>query len=131
MLRVSSKVTGTDLDLQMVNGDADAAESSRGVEFALELMTFAESLASWDEAALLRDRQRLLEAAGPAVLVEAAAVAANFQRMVRIADATGIPYDDADDVFNGTISDELSLKRFESAENSMREKGTPPPIRNG
>ena len=120
MLRVSAKVTGTALDLQMINGDADAATSTAGIEFALELMTFAESLASQDESALARDSQRLLEAAGPAVLVEAAAVAANFQRMVRIADAMGIPVDNVDRDFNGEISEELSLQRFESARNSIR-----------
>lgn len=121
MLRASSQVTGSDLNLQMINGDAEAAKSSGGVEFALELMTFAEALASQDESALARDRQLLLEAAGPAVLVESAAVAANFQRMVRIADAMGIPFDNLNEGVSGQISEELSLQRFQSAQNSISE----------
>ena len=39
-------------------------------------------------------RQALFDEAGNDVVVDAAAVAGNFQRMVRIADATGIPVDD-------------------------------------
>ena len=87
-LRVSAMHTATEIDLQAVNGDADGA--AVGIEFGPELMRFAESVASRDEA-LERRRRELLEAAGPAVLVDAAGVAANFQRMTRIADAMGIP----------------------------------------
>ena len=48
----------------------------------------------------------------------AAAVAGNFQQMVRIADSIGIPMDDdyASEV-KPTV-DELELRRFKSAENS-------------
>ena len=57
-------------------------------------MRFAEAVARRDAQALAQSRRALLQAAGPAVLVDAAGVAANFQRMVRIADAIGIPVDD-------------------------------------
>ena len=64
-LRVSALSNTTEIDLQGVNGDADGA--AVGIEFGAELMRFAESVASRDEA-LEHRRRELLEAAGPAVL---------------------------------------------------------------
>ena len=53
-------------------------------------------------------------------MIEAAGVSANFQRMVRIADATGIPVDDMTSELGATIRKELGLYAFESAANSVR-----------
>ena len=58
--------------------------------------------------------------AGSAVLVDAAAVVGNFQRMVRIADGTGIPVDGLMSALSGSIADELDLRRFGSAQNTPR-----------
>ncbi len=116
MLRVSAQQTGTAVDLQGLNGDA--AGAATGIEWGAELMTFAEALARRDEAGLARARQVLLERAGPAVLVDAAGVAANFQRMVRIADSIGIPVDDMDNAIGQAVRAELNLERFASAANS-------------
>jgi hypothetical protein len=60
----------------------------------------------------------LLAAAGAEALVEAAAVAANFQRMVRIADSIGIPLDESNVSYTSDIRDQLDLGRFHSAKNS-------------
>jgi hypothetical protein len=117
MLRVSADETKTDINLQMINGDLEA--SAGDIAHAVPLMKFAEALASRDELILSDARQQLLEAAGSAVLVDAAAVAGNFQRMVRIADATGIPVDDMREVASGSASEELDLQRFASAQNSL------------
>ena len=57
----------------------------------------------------------MIEALGPAGFLEAATVAANFQRMVRIADGTGIPQDDLMMTLGGDVVDELSLRDFASA----------------
>ena len=116
MLRVSAKQNATEIDLQAINGDADGA--AVGIEFGRELMQFAESVASRDEA-LDEHRQALLEAAGPAVLVDAAGVAANFQRMVRIADSVGIPVDDMSNALGRQVRQELGIERFASARNSV------------
>ena len=89
MLRVSAKTTNTEVDLQGVVGDR--ASAAAGIAYGAELMDFAESIALGDEKAMVESRKALLNAAGPAVLVDAAGVAANFQRMVRIADSIGIP----------------------------------------
>ena len=115
-LRVSAMHTTTEIDLQAINGDADGA--AVGIEFGPELMRFAESVASRDEA-LERRRRELLEAAGPAVLVDAAGVAANFQRMTRIADAMGIPVDEMSRGMIQPVQQELGIERFPSARNSV------------
>lgn len=113
---MSAQYNETEVDLQAVNGDA--ASAAVGVEFGPELMRFAESLAA--RADDLEDhRHALLEAAGPAVLVDAAGVAANFQRMVRIADAIGIPVDERSGDLGRQVRAELGLERFPSARNSV------------
>jgi len=119
MLRVSSQVTETEIDLQGVNGDSSAA--SVGVQYGAELMQFAESFARRDEVEFSNARKILLDTAGEAVLVDAAGVAANFQRMVRIADSMGIPVDDMASELSQSIRSELALNRFESAANSLVE----------
>ena len=116
MLRVSALHNTTEVDLQAVNGDAEGA--AVGIEFGPELMRFAESVSSRDEA-LGRYRRELLEAAGPAVLVDAAGVAANFQRMTRIADAVGIPVDDMSLEMGQQVRQELGIERFATARNSL------------
>ena len=116
MLRASATTTGTEIDLQGVNGDAAAA--GRGIAHGAELMGFAEALARRDGGALERARETLLRSAGPQVLVDAAGVAANFQRMVRIADATGIPVDAMSREGSLEVRAELGLERFPSARNS-------------
>ena len=117
MLRVSAQTTGKEADLNLINGAEGAVEAD--IPFGLELAGFAEALAGRDEGELTEARTRLLAAAGPAVLVDAAGVAANFQRMVRIADSTGIPVDQHsyNPLANG-VREELNLTRFHSAQNS-------------
>ena len=119
MLRVSAMTTETEVDLQGVNGDA--ASAALGIEYGTELMSFAESLAQRDESGLARSRTALRQAAGDKVLVDAAGVAANFQRMVRIADSIGIPFDNMQSDFANSIQTELNLVRFASAQHSLAE----------
>jgi hypothetical protein len=109
MLSLSAEITNTDVNLQMINGDQSA--TAGGVQFAGELMHFAESLARRDEQALQQAREELLRVAGAEVLVDAAGVAGNFQRMVRIADAAGIPLDERNMTATADIRSELDLER--------------------
>lgn len=113
MLRVSSRITETDIDLALVNGQTTAGTQ---VPYVNELRAFAETLVSRDEHQLNLARDALLSVAGNDVLVDTAGVAANFQRMVRIADATGIPIDFSQD--RADIIDSLRLRRFGSAAHS-------------
>jgi hypothetical protein len=65
-----------------------------------------------DDAALAEARELLRAAAGPAALVDAAAVTSNFERMVRIADATGVPLDAPVAMLTADVRRELGIDRF-------------------
>lgn len=112
MLRASAQATSTEVDIRAVNGHAGSA--AIGIEFGPELLRFAESVALRSPD-LPERRRELLEVAGPAVLVDAAGVAANFQRMVRIADATGIPLDSTAVEASRELRSELHMERFPTA----------------
>ena len=101
MLRVSATATEREISISMINGESDESD----VDYAEQLMKFAAAVASFDEDALATARENLLRATGEAVLVDAAAVAGNFQRMVRIADATGIPVDAMDNDISNQVRD--------------------------
>lgn len=116
MLRVSATVTETEVDLQGIAGDAAAAAT--GLPLGAELMAFASALVERDEAHLARTREALLKVGGDRVLVDAAGVAANFQRMVRIADSCGIPVDNLDSEVGQSVRQELGLAAFPGAANS-------------
>lgn len=118
MLSLSADASNADIDLKMINGDTSA--NMENLEFAQELMEFAAAIASRDEEALLKSRKALQDVAGWEVVVEAAAVAGNFQRMVRIADATGIPIDAARLPLMNKAAEELDLRRFESSRNTPK-----------
>ena len=116
MLSLSADITESDVDLGIVNGDKTA--SAVGIQYGTSLLNFAEAFVSRDEQALTAARNALLAEAGADVLVDAAAVAANFQRMVRIADSTGIPLDERNSVLGYSVIKKLNLERFKSAENT-------------
>lgn len=116
MLRVSAQTNETEIDLQGINGDADSA--ARGIAHGAELMAFAEAVARRDPDDIHHARARLASVAGQHAVVDAAGVAANFQRMVRIADAIGIPVDDMDNPLGQGVRAELDLERFPSAANT-------------
>lgn len=120
MLRVSATFNDTEIDLNGVGGDPHAA--ARGIAHGAELMRFAEAVARRDSS-LPAARQALLDAAGPAVLVDAAGVAANFQRMVRIADAIGIPVDHLDNDVSREVRSTLDIESFQSAANTLAQPG--------
>jgi len=119
MLRVSAQTNEVEIDIQGIGGNADSA--GQGIAFGSQLMRFAESVALRNQEALRSSRQALLEAAGPAVLVDAAGVAANFQRMVRIADAIGIPIDDPSLELGQQVRESLKLNAFAGARHTFDE----------
>ena len=120
MLRESSQISDIDVDLNLVNGEMTDSDA---VLFSNELMAYATAVASRDEEALVKRRDDLLAASNPEVLVDAAAVAANFQRMVRIADSTGIPVDAQRMPVAQPAIDQLELRRFRTAEHTPEFRG--------
>ena len=87
MLRASSE---SQADLSSI---VDDEPTGAGVDAGAELLAYTDAVLSASPSDILKYRSRLAERLGDAAMVDAAAVIANFQRMVRIADGTGIPLD--------------------------------------
>ena len=83
-----------------------------GVEHGAVLIAFAEAMVRDDDAVLRRTRHDVIEVLGPEAMVDAAGVASNFERMVRIADATGIPLGERMAGLTKGVRDHLQLERF-------------------
>jgi hypothetical protein len=109
-------MAGTWVDVTAVTSDEAAASS--GVSDADVLLAFASAVAGTDDAALAAARATVLGALGPAALVDAAAVASNFERMVRVADATGTPLDSPLVILTESLRRDLDLDRFTTATNT-------------
>ena len=92
MLRESMQIEGREVNLGNVAHGEDA-----GVELphAAELLEFAEAIVLRDVPRIAAVRAKLRAALGEAALVDAAAITAAFHGFVRIADAAGIPYENA------------------------------------
>ena len=75
------------------------------------LIAFADAIVGTDPAEITVARNALVDAMGELAMVDAAGVAANFQRMVRIADSTGIPLGAMED-FSAEVRRELELEEF-------------------
>ena len=82
-------MTGDNLDYSAIIGGADAGDT--GVEHGAILIELADAMLDTDDARLAAAREAVLEAIGSAALVDAIAVAALFNGIDRIADATGAP----------------------------------------
>src|SRR5262245_29143739 len=90
MLRASSKKMGTDSDIAVITSDE---ASDGGVEHGKLILELVDAV--MDEAMdPTGARQRLVEAAGPGLLVETGAVLGMFHLNDRVADAMGAPLDE-------------------------------------
>ena len=89
-----------------------AAAATSGVEHGNLLIAFAEAIAGDDDATLTRARHAVIEGFSLEALVDAAGVVSNFERMVRIADATGIQLDERMAIMSQEVRDALHLERF-------------------
>lgn len=85
MLSWSSSAQGEPADLAAVATGADGT----GVEHGDVLLRFATACVERDDDALASAREALVVATDDALMVDAAAVAANFEMMTRLADSTG------------------------------------------
>jgi hypothetical protein len=116
MLRASVEARQGEVDLRAIS--EGARDDSVGVAHAGELTAFAEAAVRGDATALAAARNALRARAGSAALVDAAGVVGNFERMTRIADATGIPLDDAPRLAAHDFVGALGLEAFASARNT-------------
>jgi hypothetical protein len=88
------------------------AAASSGVEHGNLLIAFAEAMVGDDDTTLTHARHAVIEGLSPETLVDAAGVASNFERMVRIADATGIQLDERMAILSQEVREVLHLERF-------------------
>lgn len=113
MLRASIEYSGSEAHLTGIAEGAKAGDA--GIGHGERLTAFADAAVTGSPAELATARDALRWAAGSAALVDAAAVVGNFERMVRIADGTGIRLDGVVDAMSGDFRGELRLDAFRSA----------------
>ena len=118
MLRASIEHAGGEADLRGISDGSKAGDA--GIEHGERLTAFADAAIAGDPAQLASARDALREAAGPAALVDAAGVVGTFDRMVRIADGTGIPLDPVVQAMSSDFREELGLDGFESRRTTGR-----------
>ena len=111
-LRASSEKTGETYALESVLG---TMAGDGGIAHGRLLVDFAEAVLGQDEAALDRARAALIEAAGAEAFVDAAAVAALFNAIDRVADATGTPLEAVKAEASAEFRAELGIDDFYSA----------------
>jgi hypothetical protein len=116
LLRASGERTGTGHDVAAVT----AATGDAGVRAGgwLRALTEAAIGAEWSRLAQLRPRAA--RAIGAQQVVDALTVAAAFNGITRVADATGIPLDAATRDATRDLLDATGIARFDYAETSAR-----------
>lgn len=111
LLRASGQHQGTDIDLSAIIG---AADGDGGILHGEVLADFAAAIVGDDLDRLDAARGAVLQAVGPAALVDAAAIAATFNAIDRVADGTGIPIDDERLAPTADFRQELGIDSFPS-----------------
>ena len=118
MLRESVELTGGSIDFEGLT-DPSCTEI-KGIPNSRELLQLANACLGDDDAALIEARQELVDKMGSAAMIDAVGVISNFQRMVRIADATGIPADGPMQAMSEDLREQLGINEYVSAANSGR-----------
>ena len=91
-----------------------------GVPGGSELLEFAAAVIGPDRARLDAARTALARALNPATVTGASAIAGNFSKNDRIANAIGIPADPRDLEPTRALRKQLGLDEFRSAQNTFR-----------
>ncbi len=113
MLRASSDATGSDYQLDAIAQGKDAGDGN--IPNGALLVELCDAVQSGDEASMAPLRARVAETMGEDALVDTCAVIGNFQRMVRIADGTGIPLDDLMLSQSSDFRGDLGVEQFAGA----------------
>ncbi len=118
LLRASGQHQGSDIDLTTVIGEADG---DGGIAGGAILAEFAETILSDDGVRLDAARDAVRAALGDAALVDAAAVAATFNAIDRVADATGTPIDEERLEPTAQFRKELGIDAFPSRNDQIND----------
>ncbi len=115
MLRESATLADVEVDM---HGLADpSCTSINGVEHSEILLRFVDTYMN-ASAAFGEARTALCRVLGEKAMIDAVGVASNFQRLDRIADATGIPSDATMAVMQEEFNEDLGLTKYQSATNT-------------
>ncbi len=112
MLKVSADESDNDIDVgrSVLEGADDA-----GIEAASDLVTFVDALMFEGDESIAQARNGLVQKVGERGVVDTAGLVGSFQRMNRIANATGMPLDAAVNAMSLDKQNELGLREFDSA----------------
>lgn len=88
------------------------ADGDVGIPDAALLMAFADAIVGSDDAALAAQRDAVRRTLGSAALVDAAAVAAAFNGIDRVADATGTPAEEERLAITGDLRAIMGIDDF-------------------
>ena len=86
-----------------------------GIPESALLIEFSEAIIVGDDARLAKARAKVARTLGAAALVDAAAVAALFNGIDRVADSTGIPLEDEKAVSTAEIRAKIGIDEFAMA----------------
>ncbi len=111
MLSWSGQKSGEIVDVTAIA----SGEGNGGLPFGAELLAFADAIADWDDDELATARERLCAATGEPFMIDAAAVAANFEMMTRVADGTGARFDPETREVRAALTSSLNADRWTSA----------------
>lgn len=114
LLRASGEIDGATVDMSAITGSGDG-NVPHGA--ALTRLTDA-VLDDDDDDGLTAARDELTTAVGAAGLIDTCAIISTFQKMVRLADATGIPLDTATEMASRQLRKQIGLDEFGSARNT-------------
>ena len=98
----------------MIRDGGLSSDDDGGIGHGRLLARFAEAVLGEDDAELSAVRDQLRNAMGEAALIDTAAVAALFNAIDRVADATGIPLEDPKAVISADLRAALGINDFES-----------------
>ena len=90
----------------MLDGNLDS-----GVECGAELLELCEALVKGDPSAITEASTNVINLMGSEALVDAVGVYSNFERMVRIADATGVELGETLSELSADIRSDLRVER--------------------
>jgi hypothetical protein len=82
------------------------------VPHSAQLIEFAEAMLRGDRDRQARARQAVQRGLGAAALVDAAAIVASFNAVVKIADGSGIPLEDFKEQATAGLRESLGLERL-------------------
>lgn len=116
LLRASGQRENRDFNLNAVN----EADSDSGVERSDHLRALTEAAVGsrWEELAAIRDEAAA--AMGEQAMVDALTVAAGFNGITRVADATGIPLDPTTQESTVSMRSQTGIDDFDYAAKTAR-----------